>query len=147
MPQLELLREPAIETLNEVFTYVDSLSNSILKKVFYRFPTILDAISDISSQVLTEQKNKTKVVVENLIDAELGYIFTNDQDYLTMNASIIPVFFIFLYRFSKRIKKIKKMQLLLQQVIMLEVLIIQQLQLKVNLLNKEIKRILIQKRF
>ncbi|CAK63208.1 unnamed protein product (macronuclear) [Paramecium tetraurelia] len=84
------LRDPAIDTLNEVFTYVDSLSNSILKKVFYRFPTILDAISDISSQVLTEQKNKTKVVVENLIDAELGYIFTNDQDYLTMNASIIP---------------------------------------------------------
>ncbi|CAD8208471.1 unnamed protein product [Paramecium octaurelia] len=90
MPQLEKLRDPAIDTLNEVFTYVDSLSNSILKKVFYRFPTILDAISDISSQVLTEQKNKTKVVVENLIDAELGYIFTNDQDYLTMNASIIP---------------------------------------------------------
>lgn len=90
MPQLEKLREPALEALNDVFTYIDSLSNSILKKVFYRFPTILDAISDISSQVLSEQRNKAKEVVENLIDSEMGYIFTNDQDYLTMNASIIP---------------------------------------------------------
>ncbi|KAM3137004.1 hypothetical protein pb186bvf_010917 [Paramecium bursaria] len=90
MPQLEKLKDPAIEALNEIFTYIDSLSNSILKRVFVRFPTILEEISEISSKVLNDQRVKTQSVVENLIDAELGYIFTNDQDYLTLNASIIP---------------------------------------------------------
>jgi len=28
--------------------------------------------------------------VENIIDAELGYIFTNDSEYLTSKASLVP---------------------------------------------------------
>jgi hypothetical protein len=51
---------------------------------------VLDEISDISSQVLQDQRDKTRVVVENIIDAELGYIFTNDADYLTSKASLVP---------------------------------------------------------
>jgi hypothetical protein len=38
MPELDKLKEPALETLNEIFIYMDSLSNNILKKVFHRFP-------------------------------------------------------------------------------------------------------------
>ena len=74
---------------------MDSLSNNILKKVFIRFPMVLDEISEISSRVLQDQRDKARVVVENIIDAELGYIFTNDADYLTSKASLVPVIFIF----------------------------------------------------
>ena len=28
--------------------------------------------------------------MENIIDAELGYIFTNDSEYLTSKASLVP---------------------------------------------------------
>ena len=38
MPQLDKLKEPSLETLNQIFIYMDSLSNNILKKVFIRFP-------------------------------------------------------------------------------------------------------------
>jgi hypothetical protein len=38
MPQLEKLKEPALETLNQIFVYMESLSNNILKRVFQRFP-------------------------------------------------------------------------------------------------------------
>jgi len=31
------------------------------------------------------------VVVENIIDAELGYLFTNDYEYLMQRTNIIPV--------------------------------------------------------
>jgi hypothetical protein len=29
--------------------------------------------------------------VENAVDAELGYIFTNDAEYLTSRASVVPI--------------------------------------------------------
>jgi vacuolar protein sorting-associated protein 1 len=90
MPQLEKLKDPALETLNQIFVYMDSLSNNILKRVFVRFPQVLDEISEISSQVLQDQRDKTRVVVENIIDSELGYIFTNDPEYLTSNVSLVP---------------------------------------------------------
>lgn len=70
---------------------MDSLSNNILKQVFVRFPQVQDEISEISSRVLTEQRDQAKTIVESIIDSELGYIFTNDPDYLTANANLMPV--------------------------------------------------------
>jgi hypothetical protein len=88
---LEKLKEPALDTLNDIFLYMDSLSNSILKKVFYRFPQVFQEISEISARVLQDQRDKTKLIVENIVDAELGYIFTNDPDYLTSRSSVVPL--------------------------------------------------------
>jgi hypothetical protein len=34
------------------------------------------------SRVLQRERDNTKTVVENIIDAELGYLFTNDYEYL-----------------------------------------------------------------
>lgn len=90
-----------METLNQIFIYMDSLSNNILKKVFIRFPQVLDEISEISSRVLQDQRDKARVVVENIIDSELGYIFTNDADYLTSKASLVAVFVSFCRDLSK----------------------------------------------
>ena len=91
IPQLEKLKEPALDTLNDIFLYMDSLSNNILKKVFYRFPQVFQEISEISARVLQDQRDKTKLIVENIVDAELGYIFTNDPDYLTSRSSVVPL--------------------------------------------------------
>jgi hypothetical protein len=38
--------------------------------------------------VLVEERDKTKEILEDIIDAELGYLFTNDYDYLANRAEI-----------------------------------------------------------
>lgn len=48
-------------------------------------------MADIAYRTLQEEKERARVVVENHIDAELGYLFTNDLDYLTNRTNILPV--------------------------------------------------------
>jgi len=53
-----------------VFLYLDSLSTKLIEKLFARFPTIIEEISETVGKVLNEEKDKAKEVVENIIDAE-----------------------------------------------------------------------------
>ena len=39
---------------------------------------------------MQQERDKAKEVVENIIDSELGYLFTNDLDYLMNRTNIIP---------------------------------------------------------
>ena len=56
-----------------------------------RFPSIINDITDITSMLLREEKEKTKQLVEEIIESEQNYIFTNDVNYLVSNSSFIPV--------------------------------------------------------
>ncbi len=89
-PQLEKLKDPALDSLQNVFLYLDSLSMKLIEKLFARFPSLVDEISETVSLVLNEEREKTKEVVENIIDAEQGYLFTNDYSYLLNRTSILP---------------------------------------------------------
>jgi vacuolar protein sorting-associated protein 1 len=62
---------------------MDQLANGLVERVFFRFPTVSGEIADLTSRVLQQQRDKAKQVLENQLDSELDYIFTNDQDYLT----------------------------------------------------------------
>lgn len=73
-----------------MFLYLDSLSMKLIEKLFARFPSLVDEISETVSLVLNEEREKTKEVVENIIDAEQGYLFTNDYSYLLNRTSILP---------------------------------------------------------
>ena len=42
---------------------------------------------------MQRERDNAKVVVENIIDAELGYLFTNDNEYLLSRTNIIPVIY------------------------------------------------------
>ena len=56
-----------------------------------RFPSIINDITDITSILLREEKEKTKQLIEEIIESEQNYIFTNDLNYLVSNSSFIPV--------------------------------------------------------
>ena len=45
-PQLEKLREPALDCLNEVYTQLETLSSQIIDRVFLRFPTLRPVVMD-----------------------------------------------------------------------------------------------------
>ena len=47
-------------------------------------------VMDIITTVLQDEREKTRGVVESIIDAEQNYLFTNDYDYLQNRTDIVP---------------------------------------------------------
>ena len=77
-----------MEVLNETFVYMDQLATTIIKRVFMRFPSVLDEISDLSNKVLQLQRDKARKIIDNQLDSELDYIFTNDHQYLSSKTDL-----------------------------------------------------------
>ena len=89
-PQLEKLRDPIEECFQEVFQYIDFLSGKILEKVFARFPQAINDMTDLISAYLFEERDKTKYLLDSIVDMEINYLFTNDYDYLNNFTTFIP---------------------------------------------------------
>lgn len=45
---------------------------------------------EIITNVLIDEREKCRSIVESVIDAEQNYLFTNDYDYLTNRTDIVP---------------------------------------------------------
>mmetsp|Transcript_18978 Transcript_18978/g.21809 ORF Transcript_18978/g.21809 Transcript_18978/m.21809 type:complete len:531 (-) Transcript_18978:27-1619(-) len=89
-PQLSQLKEPAMECLQDVYLYLESLAEELAAKVFSRFPSLIGEIIEVVSRCLQEERDKTKEILEHIIDSEEGYLFTNDYDYLVNRTDIVP---------------------------------------------------------
>ena len=89
-PQLEKLREPIEECFSEVYQYIDYLSGKILEKTFARFPQIINDMGDFINNFLIQEKDKTKYLVDSIVDMEINYLFTNDYEYLNNFTTFIP---------------------------------------------------------
>lgn len=89
-PQLEKLREPAIELLQDVYSQLEQLASSIIERIFMRFPSLRPVIMDIITTVLGIERDHTREIVEAVIDAEQNYLFTNDSEYKDNRQSIVP---------------------------------------------------------
>jgi hypothetical protein len=66
------------------------MCQGIVDKIFQRFPSMIPEVMDIIVNVLQEEREKTRIIVESLIDAEQNYLFTNDTDYLSSRTDIVP---------------------------------------------------------
>lgn len=71
-----------------MYLYLENLAEEIANKVYAWFPGVTGEILEVVSWVLVEERDKTKEILEDIIDAELGYLFTNDYDYLANRAEI-----------------------------------------------------------
>lgn len=89
-PELKKLGDPALDLLSECHLYIEQLADEIAQKVFSRFPGVVSDIMEIVSKCLMEQKDKTNHVVESIIEAEEGYLFTNDKGYMEKCTDIVP---------------------------------------------------------
>lgn len=89
-PQLDKLREPATELIQDVYAQLEYLANSIVEKIFLRFPSLRPEIMDIIINILQRERDHTREIVEAIIDAEQNYLFVNDSDYKENRTSIVP---------------------------------------------------------
>lgn len=89
-PQLEKLREPALDLLQDIYHILEQIASGIVEKIFSRFPAMIPDVMDIIVQVLQRERDKCRELVESIIDAEQNYLFTNDADYLSNRTDIVP---------------------------------------------------------
>jgi len=89
-PQLEKLKEPALELITYTYAYLEELAIGIANKLYARFPQILEVMSDIIIKTLQSEREKTRKICEQLIEAEQSYLYTTDGDYLTNLAAFFP---------------------------------------------------------
>eukprot|EP00331_Platyophrya_macrostoma_P028242 CAMPEP_0176434354 /NCGR_PEP_ID=MMETSP0127-20121128/16626_1 /TAXON_ID=938130 /ORGANISM="Platyophrya macrostoma, Strain WH" /LENGTH=781 /DNA_ID=CAMNT_0017817073 /DNA_START=42 /DNA_END=2387 /DNA_ORIENTATION=+ len=88
-PQLDKLKEPALDLVNSVYAYLEEVAIALIGKLFYRFPMLIDEFQDMVVKYMQLEKDNARSIVENIVDAEQGYLFTNDMDYITNRTSIV----------------------------------------------------------
>lgn len=88
-PQLEKLRDPALELVQDAYSQLEQIAGSIVDKIFQRFPTMIPEIMEIIIKVLNKERDHAREVVEALIDSEQNYLFTNDTNYKDNRTDIV----------------------------------------------------------
>jgi len=89
-PLLSKLKNPAMLLIDEVHKMLEESATSIMEKVMTKkYPVFndrfLDTVLKVLDQVnymLIQYKQKSKGAVQELLDAELDYLYTNDISYL-----------------------------------------------------------------
>ena len=89
-PQLEKLREPALDLLQDIYGQLESLAGTIVDKIFQRFPSMIPVIMEIIIAIFQKERDHARNIVESIIDAEISYFFTNDRDYKENRTDIVP---------------------------------------------------------
>jgi hypothetical protein len=54
------------------------MAQGIVERIFSRFPSLIPEVMDIIVTVLQDEREKTRGLIESIIDAEQNYHFTND---------------------------------------------------------------------
>mmetsp|Transcript_24715 Transcript_24715/g.25820 ORF Transcript_24715/g.25820 Transcript_24715/m.25820 type:complete len:692 (-) Transcript_24715:113-2188(-) len=89
-PELEKLRDPIFDCLNDTYNYMEMLSHKIMEKTFFKFPNIIYSVREYILEFLGEQKEKCRYIIESLVDMHINYLFTNDYEYLHNYTTFIP---------------------------------------------------------
>lgn len=73
-----MLRCVVVFVADRVAQTLDSLSQRVATRVFCRFPALADRVLEISQELLARERDATRDRLQDYIDAETGYLFTND---------------------------------------------------------------------
>jgi hypothetical protein len=88
-PQLEKLRDPAVELIQDTYGQLEAMAHGIVEKIFQRFPTMIPEIMEIIIRVISKEREYARKIVESIIDSEQNYLFTNDQEYKDNRSEIV----------------------------------------------------------
>lgn len=89
-PQLEKLREPALELIQDIYAQLEFLASQIVDRIFMRFPSARGVVMEIICDVIGKERDHCREIVEAVVDAEQNYLFTNDLEYKSNRQSIVP---------------------------------------------------------
>jgi hypothetical protein len=69
-PQLDKLREPALELIQDIYAQLEQIAGAIVERIFMRAPALRPEIMDIICGLLQKERDHTRELCEAIIDAE-----------------------------------------------------------------------------
>ena len=88
-PQIEKLKEHVLYCLQEVYDDMDALASSLVNTHFTRFPQVGEIVLENISEILQEEREKTKDILTAFMDSQTDYMFTNDTEYVSTMSDLI----------------------------------------------------------
>eukprot|EP00933_Yihiella_yeosuensis_P036868 TRINITY_DN30680_c0_g1_i1.p1 TRINITY_DN30680_c0_g1~~TRINITY_DN30680_c0_g1_i1.p1 ORF type:complete len:797 (+),score=212.75 TRINITY_DN30680_c0_g1_i1:335-2392(+) len=92
LPHLQKIAIPSVECVHNVAAALDVLAQRICHAVFRRFPKMAEAVLGMTQNIIQEQKDAARAIVEQQVACSIGYLFTNDPEYLTEHGSMEPIY-------------------------------------------------------
>jgi len=92
LPHLQKIAIPAVECVNNVAAALDLLAQRMAHAVFRRFPKMAEACLAMTQNIIQQEKDATRFIVEQQVACYTGYLFTNDPIYLTEHGSMEPMY-------------------------------------------------------
>lgn len=105
VPQLAKLKDPIYSVLDEIYQELVELAGSLNNKVFQRFPDLLNIVTEITNNKLSDLKKQTEDILDTLIEGEMSTVFTNDSAYLSARDELITVMNWFSLENNERIRR------------------------------------------
>lgn len=81
-----------MQCLDHVVSTVEQLTQRIAHAVFRRFPKMAQQVIALSKVILDREAEATRAIVQHLVEAETGYLFTNDEDFLVHHGGMESIF-------------------------------------------------------
>jgi hypothetical protein len=86
-PLLQKLKDPAMTLLEEVHAIMEQICVHYINETFMRFPMFISEVTDAALTILTQDKERARLLMSEIIDANIGYMYTKDPEYI---ACILP---------------------------------------------------------
>lgn len=83
-PLLVGLKDPAMTMLEEVHAIMEQICIYFINETFQRFPMFISEITDATLNILSQDKERAKLLVGEIIEANIGYTYTKDPEYISV---------------------------------------------------------------
>merc|ERR1719361_3372286 len=92
LPHLQKISIPSVECVHNVASALDLLAQRMAHAVFRRFPKMAEAALGLTQNIIQQEKDAARVIVEQQVACYTGYLFTNDPVYLIEHGSMEPMY-------------------------------------------------------
>ena len=89
-PLMQKLVPKSNDLVDRIYYLLEKSIQDLVDKIFLRFPELKSTIADYALRNLTRCKNAAEEMVNNLMECELGFLYTSDEEYLSFHGSILP---------------------------------------------------------
>lgn len=89
-PLLQKLVPKSNDLVDRIYYLLEKSIQDLVDKIFLRFPELKTTIADYALKNLIRCRNTSEEMVNCLMEAELGFLYTSDEEYLSVHGSILP---------------------------------------------------------
>jgi len=88
LPHLSKIISPSVECVNAVSGALDHMAARISQVVLRRFPALANVALEMTTNIIQRERDATRHIVEQQVQCHTGYLFTNDNEYLSSHGSM-----------------------------------------------------------